>query len=562
MSLLEKRESSAKLDDTIPLYCYIEGHEKKETFVEYRIRVQRGPNPENQWMVLHRYNDFDVMNKVLETSGATLPLPPKKMFGNMDNAFIAERLTGLQQYLQRVMEEPMFVRHECFKQFMDPKNYPLKMQDEAAEQVAMFYRSEPSWELVETLPDIGWRIRKHYFLTKYTAATQKNDRQILAWVEYGPDMILSKEKDLPAAMKLLTNIMHPYIYPVRIATVHEKGAAIVRDFRQSGTLKDFICKARPKTSHLKKYCYPKMTVSMQLEDIRRCGRQILEALKILQDKGFPYGQLHTGNIIMDGNVVRLLDIENSILGVPSIYRHYLLELKQIKDLHQQDVYSFGHVLYEMTFGKELRAGATDEIPANCPPLIEPILSSILTSEALKQGNLPTIKELLQLPFFAEVQLGPEEKMSLKIPSKLKEALKQVKEEIEKRLKEDRKVLSQFRRYSKAQAKATSKEEKDKRRQQRKQMKKQESLAENSTSDRTKTSIRKAQSVDSSRTSNFPSVPPPPPLVPSPPPAASTNGPTGAPTKNKGRGALLSSITSFRKNNLKTTKTNDRSAPKV
>jgi hypothetical protein len=28
-------------------------------------------------------------------------------------------------------------------------------KDEAAEQVAMFYRSEPSWELVENLPDIG-----------------------------------------------------------------------------------------------------------------------------------------------------------------------------------------------------------------------------------------------------------------------------------------------------------------------------------------------------------------------------------------------------------------------
>lgn len=55
-------------------------------------------------------------------------------------------------------------------------------------------------------------------------------------------------------------------------------------------------KARPKTSHLKKYCYPKLTVSMQLEDIRRCGRQILEALKILQDKGFPYGKV-SGNVM-------------------------------------------------------------------------------------------------------------------------------------------------------------------------------------------------------------------------------------------------------------------------
>ena len=71
---------------------------------------------------------------------------------------------------------------------------------------------------------------------------------------------------------------------------------------------------------------------MQLEDIRRSGRQILEALKTLQDKGFPYGtlkiwenleilnaiinakplciplhyigHLHTGNILMEGNVAR------------------------------------------------------------------------------------------------------------------------------------------------------------------------------------------------------------------------------------------------------------------
>jgi hypothetical protein len=50
------------------------------------------------------------------------------MFGNMDNAFIAERLTGLQQYLNSITQEPMFVRHECFKQFMDPKNYPANMQ--------------------------------------------------------------------------------------------------------------------------------------------------------------------------------------------------------------------------------------------------------------------------------------------------------------------------------------------------------------------------------------------------------------------------------------------------
>ena len=50
------------------------------------------------------------------------------MFGNMDNTFIQERLLGLQQYLNSIIQEPMFVRHESFKRFMDPKNYPANMQ--------------------------------------------------------------------------------------------------------------------------------------------------------------------------------------------------------------------------------------------------------------------------------------------------------------------------------------------------------------------------------------------------------------------------------------------------
>lgn len=260
---------------------------------------------------------------------------------------------------------------------------------------------------------------------------------------------------------------------------------------------------------------------------------------------------------MEGNVSRLLDIENSLLGIPSIHRHHLLELKKIQSIEQQDVYCFGHVLYEMTFGQELRSPTVDEIPPNCPPLIEPIIGSILTPTACK-GQLPTVGELLDIPFFADVQLGPQEKMSLKIPSKLKEALRMAKEGIEKRLKEDQKLLSQFRRYSKAQAKATSQEEKEKRKQHRKQLKKQDSSAETSSSNASK-QTKKSVSSESSVSSRIPSAPAPPPASPPPPPVASSNG---APPPAKGRGALLSSITSFKKNNLKTAKMNDRSCPKV
>ena len=44
---------------------------------------------------------------------------------------------------------------------------------------------------------------------------------------------------------------------------------------------------------------------MQLEDIRRCGRQILEALKTLQDKGFPYGIWKKIKVFISTNLLNI-----------------------------------------------------------------------------------------------------------------------------------------------------------------------------------------------------------------------------------------------------------------
>ena len=54
-----------------------------------------------------------------------------------------------------------------------------------------------------------------------------------------------------------------------------------------------------------------------------------QALKFLHEKGIPYGHLHTGNIMLEGNNCRLLDIENSVLGLPSFYREYIVQFKKI-----------------------------------------------------------------------------------------------------------------------------------------------------------------------------------------------------------------------------------------
>lgn len=58
-------------------------------------------------------------------------------------------------------------------------------------------------------------------------------------------------------------------------------------------------------------------------------------------------------LIIDG-VARLLDIENFVLGVPSFYRPFVVQHSKIHATEAIDVYSFGHLLYEMTFGYPLQ----------------------------------------------------------------------------------------------------------------------------------------------------------------------------------------------------------------
>ena len=52
--------------------------------------------PENSWNIIQRYSDFANLDSVLRISNIELPLPPKRIWGNMDRDFIAERQTGLQ----------------------------------------------------------------------------------------------------------------------------------------------------------------------------------------------------------------------------------------------------------------------------------------------------------------------------------------------------------------------------------------------------------------------------------------------------------------------------------
>ncbi|KAM8867648.1 PX domain-containing protein kinase-like protein isoform 2-T2 [Synchiropus picturatus] len=477
MSFLEKpvvHGGLLLLDDTVPLTATIETSQSLQSHTEYIIRVQRGVSSDNSWQVIRRYSDFDVLNSTLMISGITLPLPPKKLIGNMDREFIAERQRGLQTYLDSITQHPLLSVALSVKKFLDPNNYSANYTEIALQQVSMFFRSDPKWEVVEPLRDIGWRLRKKYFLIKNKE--QAKERYLLSWVDLGPDKFLS-DKDLQSAVKLLTSVTSPFICPLIFSSTNESSALLIRPFSEKGSLRDQICKVKPKEMYLKKYCNPKKSQGLELLHIKLYGRQILEGLKVLHDGGLFYGHLHAGNVMVEDDVCRLLDVENGVLGVPSVLRPAFTQLRKINTVESVDVFCFGHLLYEMTYGQPPENVPVDEYPSVPYTTVVSVLQSILSTEACK-SRMPTVTQLIQTHLFNDVQLQHSEKVHIRVPSRLKEALKTAKESLEKRLQEEQRLLHQHRRLTRAQSHHGSEEQKKRRKILARKQKSRQSAYEN------------------------------------------------------------------------------------
>uniref|UniRef100_A0AAQ5YMV8 PX domain containing serine/threonine kinase n=1 Tax=Amphiprion ocellaris TaxID=80972 RepID=A0AAQ5YMV8_AMPOC len=533
------------LDDTVPLTAVIEASQNLQSHTEYIIRVQRGVSSDNSWQVIRRYSDFDVLNSSLMVCGISLPLPPKKLIGNMDREFIAERQRGLQTYLDSITQHPLLCSSLTVKKFLDPNNYSANYTEIALQQVSMFFRSDLKWEVLEPLRDIGWRIRKKYFLIKNKE--QPKERYLLSWT--------------------------PYLCPLLFSSTSESSALLIRPFSERGSLRDHICKVKPRESYLKKYCNPKKSQGLELPHIKLYGRQILEALKLLQDGGVFYGHLHTSNVIVDEGVCRLMDVENGMLGVPSALRPAFTQLRKINTTESIDVFCFGHLLYEMTYGRPPDSVPVDQFPDAPYTAVVSVLQSILSTEACKSG-MPTLSQLIQSPLFSDVRLQHSEKLQIKVPSRLKEALKTAKESLEKRLHEEQRLLHQHRRLTRAQSHHGSEEER-KRRKILARKKSRQSAYENEEDVSVRNNNNSGSGASSPPTCPSSPTPPsttgshaaPPPPPPPPPPAMlDSSSPPPLPQSSDGAGggraALLSSIQTFSKGKLKKADTVDRSQPVI
>uniref|UniRef100_A0A8C6WS34 PX domain containing serine/threonine kinase n=1 Tax=Neogobius melanostomus TaxID=47308 RepID=A0A8C6WS34_9GOBI len=436
------------LDDTVPLTATIEASQNLQSHTEYIIRVQRGVSSDNSWQVIRRYSDFDALNSGLMTCGVALPLPPKKLIGNMDREFIAERQRGLQTYLDRITQHPLLCSCLSVKRFLDPNSYSTNYTEIALQQVSMFFRSDPKWEVQEPLKDMGWRIRKKYFMVKNKE--QPKEKYLLSWVDLGPDKFLS-DKDLQSTLKLLSSCSVPLVF----SSVSESSVLLIRPFSESGSLRDHICKVKPREMFLKKYYSPKKSQGLDLPHIRLYGRTILETLSLLHGAGLFYGHLHCGNVLLEDSGCRLLDLENGVLGVPSVLRPAFTQFRKINSSESVDVFSFGVLLYEMTYGRPPDSVPVVQFTDVPHSAVAPVLQSLLSTEACKFG-MPSVSALLQTPQTkACVRV-------LQVPSRLKEALKTAKESLERRLHEEQRLLHQHRRLTRAQSHHCSDEERKRR----------------------------------------------------------------------------------------------------
>lgn len=113
-----------------------------------------------------------------------------------------------------------------------------------------------------------------------------------------------------------------------------------------------------------------------MTQVQRLGRQILEALLFLRERGFSsHGHLHSGNVILQNGVARyticisltstkitekknkknrLSGLENGLLGL-SAKVETIMWSRNINDIENIDIICFGHLLFEMCAGYELNA---------------------------------------------------------------------------------------------------------------------------------------------------------------------------------------------------------------
>lgn len=561
MSIFENSATlKDKVDDTHPLKCKILNSRNTSGYTEYVIEVTRTGVQDYTWKIFKRYSDFVKLQNMLYklSPKINLDLPPKKYIGNMDRKLVMQRQNALQSSLNTMVENLMLANSLLVRSFLDPESYNEYCKESLFQKVGMVLRGNREFELSKELPNIGWRLRRKSFLSKW----KKDPKQelLLSWTECGPDLLL-KQLDLVTVLKSISSIIHPLV-DIPVILPSPEGYTLSVHNIQVGSLRDLLYQTTPLQPFLKKYWDTSSHVYLPDQTMVSYIKQILYGLKFLHDNHIPYGHLHSGNVLVcDIENIKLTGIENSTLGLPSYYRSFLVQLgkKRIQSLNEIDVYGFGHILYEFTENEPLLRPFCEHFSQKTSLNLTKQMKTILAPPSSKL-LMPTVNSIIKN--LKHARMIDEEKdpsfFKCKIPVLVKEHYILIAEKCMSRIFEDQKKIALEKRHKKIYKIIHDPEKCSGVTQSRHfdfhSIKSNSSLdinnrSHSSSSNSTLTSTGSDIQTNSIavNSSSLVSNPPPPPP---PPPTSTTTIPINSSQSNNQRMALLSSISSFDTNKLK------------
>ncbi|XP_015122495.1 slowpoke-binding protein isoform X2 [Diachasma alloeum] len=280
-----------------------------------------------------------------------------------------------------------------------------KSRDHALSVCEVYIQGSLRYNLIKQLCNVGSRVDKHWFAVRDT--TLKTDR-LLTLVPLNrncPLTVCSSTKDV--LNKLFLALQHPYVCPVfDLEFIEFEGqnyVILVQPINQ-GSMKDLIYGIERNCWNADwSHKYTSRGKGLTLPQILQMGRQVLEALIFLKDRGFPtVTHLHSGNVVIQNGVARLAGLENSLLGFTS--RIHPVVTSRPTPRVAVDSICFGHMLFEMCTGYELCAFKPSSVhmaDLEKYPKVGDLMDLIFNQPG---GHYPSVEELLVHDLFRNIDL--------------------------------------------------------------------------------------------------------------------------------------------------------------
>ncbi|XP_052755092.1 slowpoke-binding protein isoform X1 [Galleria mellonella] len=271
-----------------------------------------------------------------------------------------------------------------------PRVGDRSMESSAALAICTEYLSQTSrYDLISQLSAIGSRANKHWFAIHDNSI--KTDRLLILMPLTNKCPIEPTERSRGLIMELFRALHHPYICPVLDLELCNGHALAVLPFNARGSLKDLIYKSTWNEEYSRKYS--SVGTGLPAWQVARFGRQMLEGLMFLKEKGFPpFRHLHSGNVVVQNGVARICGLENTLIGaLPRCPIALAAPIDHVETL------SLGHVLFEMCAGAELDLSLLPDLLPNYPHVVEII-------ELIFGDRTPSLHELVLCELFRKIDL--------------------------------------------------------------------------------------------------------------------------------------------------------------